>query len=182
VRIVGGELGGRPLHAPRGAATRPTADRVKEAMFNILGRPPPGARALDLYAGSGALGLEALSRGCADAVFVEQARPALAALWANIESLEVGARARVLEADAVRAIERLARGGERFDWIFVDPPYAGGQMERALGAVSRVCRHDGTVVAEHACRHAPSPAASLLPRDKRRYGDTCVSFYGLEAA
>jgi len=183
VRIVGGELGGRPLRAPRGAATRPTADRVKEAMFNILGLPPPGARALDLYAGSGALGLEALSRGCVEAVFVEQARPALAALRKNIDSLGVEGRARVVESDAIRAVERLAREGDRFDWIFVDPPYAAGEMERALGAVSAVCRHGSTVVAEHDRRRSPAHAArKLMLRDQRRYGDTCVSFYGLEAA
>ena len=152
-------------------------------MFNILGEPPAGARALDLYAGSGALGLESLSRGCADAVFVEKGRPALEALKRNIAALGVGERARVVETDAVRAIERLFRGGERFDWIFVDPPYAAGEMERALGAVSAVCKHQGTVIAEHDRRRAPSAdARPLVLRDQRRYGDTCVSFYGLEAA
>jgi len=152
-------------------------------VFNILGPPPGGARALDLYAGSGALGLEALSRGCADAVFVEQAPPALAALRANIAALELEERARVVENDAVRAIERLARGGEQFDWIFVDPPYAAHEIDRALDVVPAVCKRDGTVIAEHDRRRAPALDHSpLLLRDQRRYGDTCVSFYGLEMA
>jgi 16S rRNA (guanine(966)-N(2))-methyltransferase RsmD len=180
VRIVGGELSGRRLRAPRGAATRPTADRVKEAIFNILGAPPEGARALDLYAGSGALGLEALSRGCQEAVLVERAAPALDALRANVEALGATSRVRVLREDAVRAVARLERAGERFQWIFIDPPYAGGEMARALVAVGSVCATDGTVVAEHDVRNQPDVSVGALARrDHRRYGDTCVSFYGL---
>jgi 16S rRNA (guanine(966)-N(2))-methyltransferase RsmD len=182
VRIVGGELRGRRLRAPRGAATRPTADRVKEAIFNILGTPPEGAKALDLFAGSGALGLEALSRGCQSAVFVERAEPALAALRENIAQLRVDDRARVLRDDASHAARRLFRAGERFTWIFLDPPYAGGQMDHALSAVSQVCANDGTVIAEHDVRHEPKSEVGELSRhDHRRYGDTCVSFYARAA-
>jgi len=183
VRIVGGELSGRRLRAPRGSSTRPTADRVREAIFNILGAPGLGARALDLYAGSGALGLEALSRGCTHAVLVERAEAALRVLRANIAALGLAARARVVAGDVVRATLGLARAGERFTWIFLDPPYAAGVMERALDAVGKVCAPDATVVAEHDTRHLPAPAVGpLRERDRRRYGDTCISFYGLEAA
>jgi 16S rRNA (guanine(966)-N(2))-methyltransferase RsmD len=179
VRIVGGELSGRRLRAPRGAATRPTSDKVKQAVFNILGPPPPGARALDLYAGSGALGLEALSRGCSEAVLVEQTEAALAALRRNVADLGLGARAHVVADDAVRASSRLARAGERFTWVFLDPPYAAGEMQRALGAAGGVCAADGTVIAEHDTRHPPAAeVGTLTRRDHRRWGDTCVTFYG----
>jgi 16S rRNA (guanine(966)-N(2))-methyltransferase RsmD len=158
--------------------TRPTADRVKEAVFNILGAPPAGARALDLYAGSGALGLEALSRGCAETVFVERAAPALAALARNLAELGLAGRTRVLRDDAVRAASRLRKAGERFHWIFVDPPYATGEMARALAAVGPLCAPSATVVAEHDVRHVPDDSVGGLTRhDQRRYGDTEVSFY-----
>ena len=178
MRIVGGELRGRRLRAPRGAATRPTADRVRQAIFNILGAPPTGAAALDLYAGSGALGLEALSRGCARAVFVEQAAPALVALRENVGALGLADRARVVGGDVVRAAGRLLREGERFHWIFLDPPYAAAEMQRALGATGPLCAKDATVVAEHDVRNVPAEAVGSLRRsDQRRWGDTCVSFY-----
>src|SRR5262249_13222229 len=119
VRIVGGELGGRRLAAPKGARTRPTSDRVKEALFHILGAPPGGARVLDLFAGSGALGLEALSRGAAEAVFIESAESAERVLRANIAALGVTSRTRVIRGEALRIAARLGRQGARFAWIFI---------------------------------------------------------------
>jgi 16S rRNA (guanine(966)-N(2))-methyltransferase RsmD len=179
VRIVGGELSGRRLRAPRGAATRPTSDRVKEALFNILGRPAAGARVLDLYAGSGALGLEALSRGCAEAVLIERAAPALTALRANISALGLAERARVIADDAARAVTRLVHSGERFDWIFADPPYAAGeQAERLLGQLAPLCAPEAVIAYEHAARTpAPERAPGLARYDERRWGDTCVTLY-----
>jgi 16S rRNA (guanine(966)-N(2))-methyltransferase RsmD len=183
VRIVGGEFGGRTLRAPRGNATRPTSDKVRQAVFNILGTPPPGARALDLYAGSGAMGLEALSRGCESAVFVERAEAAERTLRENITALRVQARTRIVRDDASRATERLSREGERFHWIFVDPPYAADEMDRALRAAGGVCAEAATVIAEHDVRHRPGDAIGSLSRtDERRWGDTCVSFYALGGA
>jgi 16S rRNA (guanine966-N2)-methyltransferase len=183
VRIVGGELAGRRLRAPRGHSTRPTADRVKEAIFNILGPPPQDARALDLYAGSGALGLEALSRGISFAVLVERAEPALAALRDNVRALGLEPRCRIIKDDVTRAVRKLAQAGETFGWIFLDPPYAGGEMDRALGAAAAVCAQDVTVIAEHDVRNVPSRAVGgLTQRDTRRYGDTCVSFYALRSS
>ena len=183
MRIVGGEFGGRTLRAPRGERTRPTSDKVRQAVFNILGAPPPGARALDLYAGSGAMGLEALSRGCESAVLVEKAEPALVAMKENIAALALEARTRVVRDDAARATERLAKAGERFHWIFVDPPYAAGEMARALRAAGGVCAAESTVIAEHDVRHRPDDAVGALARrDERRWGDTCVSFYAFGGA
>src|SRR5436309_4205711 len=120
MRIVAGEWGGRTLRAPPGGRTRPTADRVREALFSILG-PIDGLRVLDLFAGSGALGIEALSRGAAQATFVERARPALTALRANLEALEISAE--VHAGDARAFLRNAAQAGRTYDLVFVDPPY-----------------------------------------------------------
>jgi 16S rRNA (guanine966-N2)-methyltransferase len=176
MRIVGGTLGGRVIRAPAGAATRPTSEKVRQAIFNIL----PGvenAHVLDLFAGSGALGLEALSRGAARAVFVEQAKPALAALRANIDALAVSERAQVVTGDAVAA----ARSAPAEPWrlVFVDPPYRSDLAVRAVQAIPPASLAPGAVVViEHDRRNAPPDAlGSLLRTDQRRYGDTFVSFY-----
>src|SRR6185436_7483904 len=110
MRIVSGVYGGRRLIAPKDARVRPTADRVSEAWMSILADELPGARVLDLYAGSGALGLEALSRGAASADFVELSPPSLRALEANVAALGVGSRARVHRGEALRFVERLGQG------------------------------------------------------------------------
>lgn len=135
MRIVGGRLKGRHLHAPGGRETRPTSDRLRETIFNILahgGYPPiAGARVADLFAGSGAMGLESLSRGAKEAVFVETARPALAALERNISELGLRSRARILRTDAAR----LTRAAAPVDIAFLDPPYGKGLAERALASL-----------------------------------------------
>lgn len=178
MRIVAGELGGRVLRAPHGAATRPTSEKVREALFNILGPPDPEHHVLDLYAGSGALGLEALSRGATSATFVERARPALTALRANLAALEVADRATVIATDVARFLA--APGpGPRWTWIFLDPPYAAGVVEATLAALpAERLTADAIVVVEHAHR-APPPdhAGFLLRTDLRRYGDTALSWY-----
>jgi 16S rRNA (guanine966-N2)-methyltransferase len=182
MRIIGGAAGGRRIRAPRGEATRPTADRVKEAIFNILGPPPEAARALDLYAGAGSLGLEALSRGVDQAVFVDRAGDAARAVRDNLATLGWEARGRVMVADVQAALARLAAAGERFDWVFVDPPYASDEAPRALdalgGARASVLGDAPVVVVEHDRRRAPADVHGVLARsDRRRYGDTEVSFY-----
>lgn len=187
MRIIGGSSGGRRLRAPRGQATRPTSDRVREAVFNILGPPPEGARVLDLYAGAGGLGFEALSRGAAVAVFVDRAEAAVRCLRANAAELAVEPRVRVVRADVGAALPRLAVASERFDWIFVDPPYASQEAERtlvALGGPQHVLLADEVVVVlEHDRRSAPPDATGVLALiDRRGYGDTCVSFYRRAAA
>jgi 16S rRNA (guanine966-N2)-methyltransferase len=177
MRIIGGSLGGRHLRAPRGLATRPTGDRVREAIFNILGPPPDAAKVLDLFAGAGGLGLEALSRGAAAATFVDQSAAACRAIDENARELGVESRVRVIRADVHRALPRLWAGG-RFDWVFLDPPYAGDDLTRALGALPPA----GVVIAEHDRRRPPPEEVNgrmggLVLADRRRYGDTEVSFY-----
>lgn len=178
MRIVAGELGGRVLRAPHGVATRPTSEKVRQALFNILGPPPDDTHVLDLFAGSGALGLEALSRGAATATFVERGRPALTALRANIDALGVRDRTRVADVDVDRFLA--APGpGPAWRWIFLDPPYAAGVTAAALAALPAArLAPDAVIVVEHAHRDPPPDRAGFLLRtDLRRYGDTALSWY-----
>jgi 16S rRNA (guanine(966)-N(2))-methyltransferase RsmD len=177
VRIVAGSLGGRVLRAPPGAATRPTSEKVREALFAIL-PDVTGAHVLDLFAGSGALGLEALSRGAAHATFVDSARPALAAVRHNLEALGVGDRATVLAGDAV-ALARRHPPAAPWQIVFVDPPYASDLAERSVEAIPAAhLAQDAVIVIEHDRRNTPPEAiGSLLRTDQRRYGDTLISFY-----
>jgi 16S rRNA (guanine966-N2)-methyltransferase len=176
--VTGGRLRGRRLRAPRGSATRPTADRVRESVFARLG-DFEGAAVLDLFAGTGALGIEALSRGAARAVFVERARPALAALEANLADLELAAAARVLRTNARAALGRLARERESFDVVFLDPPYG---IEEAGEALREVAEHGllaprGTLVLETSWRHPPGDVPGLVRAGERRFGETLVLCY-----
>ncbi len=179
MRIVAGQLGGRRLRAPAGAATRPTSERVREALFNILGPPPEDTHVLDLFAGSGALGLEALSRGAASATFADTARAALIALRANIAELGVGDRARVVAGDALAVVA--APPPAPWRWVFIDPPYRSDLAARALerlGAEPGSLAAGAVVIVEYDRRNPPLERhGSLLRTDLRRYGDTHLAFY-----
>jgi 16S rRNA (guanine966-N2)-methyltransferase len=167
IQIIAGEFKGRRLKTPAGDKTRPTASRVREAWFNIIQRSIRGARVLDLFAGSGALGLEALSRGAAAADFVEIRRPPLAALKANIKALKVEQRATIRRVDALKFAEKLHPG--QYDVAFADPPYEGDAAAR-LVALFRVTPFARIFAIEH-------PADRPIPGDDtRRYGDTAVTF------
>ena len=172
MRIIAGQWGGRRLVAPRGQGTRPTSDRVREALFSILG-PLDGERVLDLFAGSGALGLEALSRGAAHATFVERERAALRALRDNVADL--GAQADVVAADAKAFLRAAQERGAQYDLVFLDPPYrdaAGLAQELDLAVVLSA---GGRVVGESDRRQ---PLELPLPlTDERRYGDTLIRIY-----
>jgi 16S rRNA (guanine966-N2)-methyltransferase len=176
VRVIAGELGGRRLRAPSGRVTRPTADRVREALFSILGDRVPDARVLDLFAGSGALAIEALSRGAATATLVDNAAPAIRAITANLEAL--GADATVVRAEARRFLGGASRSGRSYDLVFLDPPY---RLAAALGrdlsaALAAVVAPGGAVVAESDRR---APLEIDLPlEDERRYGDTLIRIHG----
>ncbi|MBI3205899.1 MAG: 16S rRNA (guanine(966)-N(2))-methyltransferase RsmD [Myxococcales bacterium] len=182
MRVIGGRLGGRVLRAPKGEATRPTTDRVRESLFQILG-DLDGARALDLYAGTGALGIEALSRGACFAVFVEARRASAGVMRQNLEALGLTRESRVLVSTVERVGASLAGSGP-FDLIFADPPWA--DMSTALRAVGRLlasldladeCR----LVIEHPARE-PLPAPEgfpFEPDDVRQWGDTAVSMFSI---
>lgn len=178
MRVVAGRFGGRRLSAPRGRATRPTSERVREALFSMLGEVE-GARALDLYAGSGALGIEALSRGASVATFVDSGAGAVAAVRANLERLGIerrgpGAEARVVRSGAEAFLRSAERRGERFDLVLCDPPYnLAARRREALGRLlTGVLAPGARTVSES------SPAKPLrldLPvQVERRYGDTLI--------
>jgi 16S rRNA (guanine966-N2)-methyltransferase len=176
MRVVAGRLGGRSLRAVPGAATRPTSDRVREALFATLGDRVRGARVLDLFAGTGALAIEALSRGAAHAVLVEQAAPAVAVIRANLGALELTSSATVRRTRAETYLRTRSDGP--FDLVFLDPPYAVG-VGLLAGLLARLA--DGalaagaTVVVEAAARsEAPVWPPGLLGGSPRRYGDTAL--------
>src|SRR3954465_9836271 len=174
MRIVAGQWRGRRLATPPGRETRPTSDRGREALFSILG-PLDGERVLDLYAGSGALGLEALSRGARRAPFVDRAAPALRALGANIDAL--GAEARVIGGDVAGFLRSAREQGAEYDLVFLDPPYrAASAVGREL-SLRHVCASGARVVAESDRR---APLELDLPlTDERRYGDTLIRIHAL---
>jgi 16S rRNA (guanine966-N2)-methyltransferase len=180
MRVIAGRLGGRSLSAPRGLGTRPTSDRVREALFSILG-DVTGAVVLDLYAGTGALGIEALSRGAERAVFVESARPALAVLRQNLRDLGLTGVATVL-AQPVERARLLAEWS--FDLVLADPPYASvaeaaASLGRLAAAGPRFLKPEGKVVLEHAGRDAPPDVIGLVRVGTRSYGEASLSFYEL---
>ena len=172
MRIIAGTKRGARIAAPKGLATRPTGDRVREAAFNLIG-PVEGAAVLDLFAGSGAMGLEALSRGAASATFVESDRAACRTISQNLEKLGLTG-ARVVCADAVWALRQEPR---TYDLVLVDPPYElWPELEpRLAGALERVLAPDGLVVVETGSK--TEPALPLALRTSRRYGSARLTLY-----
>ncbi|MES1184743.1 MAG: 16S rRNA (guanine(966)-N(2))-methyltransferase RsmD [Myxococcales bacterium] len=181
MRVVAGRLRGRALSAPPGDATRPTGARVKEALFSILG-DLSGLRVLDLYAGSGALGIEALSRGAERAVFVESARPALACLRGNLSQLQLDAVAISLPLRVEGALAQLKRHGP-FELVLCDPPWRdvlAAQRELEALAGAGLFTAGARIVLEHAAKDTlPTVQAGsrLQVCDERRWGDTAISFF-----
>lgn len=171
MRVVSGDLGGRRLVTPAGSDTRPTSDRVREAMFNSLFSLDAieGARVLDAFAGSGALGIEALSRGALHATFVESGRDALAALRENLETLQLDAQGRVVPGDALAHLERAAAEGHHYDLVLLDPPYGFDQWDELLAAIPVSAR----VVIE-SDREVVVPDSWEVHR-RKRYGGTVVT-------
>ena len=180
MRIVGGTHRGRRLFVPKGLMIRPTADRVKEAIFNVLGPWIEGKSVLDLFAGSGSLGLEALSRGAREVVFVDNHPQSLAAIKRNIETLGLGDRARLMRLDLTRGPGRLAERADAFSLFFLDPPYGQNLAGHALNLIERngLVDPEAVAVVEHSRRDsldALDESAWFLERE-RKYGQTKVSF------
>jgi 16S rRNA (guanine966-N2)-methyltransferase len=179
VRIIAGSRKGHTIFAPRGLATRPTSDRVREAAFNLIG-PVDGASVLDLFAGSGAMGLEALSRGAERAVFVESDAESARAIERNLDKLRLTG-ATVVRRDARTALAAEAAAGRKYDLVLVDPPYGDWpELERSLVPyLADVLAPDGLLVVETAARVEPTV---LLPlRTSRRYGSARLTLYDRDA-
>ncbi|HEY0307642.1 MAG TPA: 16S rRNA (guanine(966)-N(2))-methyltransferase RsmD [Acidobacteriaceae bacterium] len=184
MRIIAGEYRSRVLTAPRGMETRPTSDRLRETLFNVLAPRIAGARFTDLYAGSGAVGLEALSRGALHAHFAENAPPALTAIRENLKLLGIGRNFMIHERSALAALDRLQQQQSVQDIIFLDPPYdAPKEYEQVLGllgstASARLLAEDALVIAEHAKRTPLAERYGTLQRTRElKQGDAALSFY-----
>src|SRR3954447_13671352 len=176
VRIIAGSNKGARIFAPKGQDTRPTGDRAREAAFNLIG-PVDGASVLDLFAGSGAMGLEALSRGAATAVFVENDREACRTIDRNLDKLRLTG-ARVVQQDALRALAAEAAAGRRHDLVLIDPPYEmfSSLQNRLSTYLPTVLSDDGLVVVETDARDEPELPA-LTKRTSRRYGSARISLF-----
>ena len=188
MRITAGVFRGRRLSAPEGLTTRPTADRTRQAVFNILEHAPwsqglQGLRVLDLFAGSGALGLEAISRGADFCLFVETAEVARGALGQNIEALGLSGRTRIHRRDAARLDERPGSAGEAFDLAFLDPPYGRGLGERALTALAQGgwLKPGAACVLERGPGEPTLAPAGYTVLDIRSYGVAELAFLSLDA-
>src|SRR5579862_4386244 len=152
MRVIAGKYRSRTLRSLKGQMLRPTSDRLRETLYNILGPQIPGTTFVDLYAGTGAVGIEALSRGARHAILVEQHAPAVALIRRNLESLKIGAEAEILGMNAARAIERLEARHVHAQFVFLDPPYAADvEYESTLEALgeSPLVAQDGRVIVEH---------------------------------
>jgi 16S rRNA (guanine(966)-N(2))-methyltransferase RsmD len=180
-RIIAGKGKGRRLKAPAGEATRPTAARLRQSLFDILSPRLPGCRFLDLFAGSGAIGLEALSRGAVHVTLVDEDREAVDSIRRNAAALAAaGGEARVLRQDARAAVMGLAAAGDRFDLVYLDPPYGSDLYEPVLERVAPLLRDDGLAVAEHFHKRDLPERIGRLERVRvARTGDHRLSFYRL---
>jgi len=179
LRVISGKCKAKKLFTFKGLSLRPTSDRVKESIFDILQKFPPGEKVLDLFAGTGALGIEALSRGARRAVFVEENARSGAALRKNIEACRLSGQAELVSKEVQAGLKALEERGDSFDLIFLDPPYGKGLACRTLQALSRssLIAPDTLIVAEHSPGEDLSSVPSLERIDWRKYGGTEVSFF-----
>lgn len=181
MRIIAGTLKGRRLATPVGRRIRPTSDKLRETLFNVLAPSVGGARVLDGFAGTGAIGLEALSRGAAHVTFVDAGRDALALIATNVAHCGLREGYAIIRATMAEAVDRLSN--ERFDLIVLDPPYDHPQRDSMLADVGGLLARDGVLVIEHARRDAmPTIAGALAWRRDVTSGDSALSFYGWPAA
>ncbi|QMV18169.1 16S rRNA (guanine(966)-N(2))-methyltransferase RsmD [Granulicella sp. 5B5] len=185
MRVIAGEYRSRALQAPKGMATRPTSDRLRETLFNVLSLRVEGARFVDLYAGSGAVGIEALSRGAEFCWFAEKAPAAVSAIRANLQSLKISGGFAVEERGVRRLLETLLSKGRSAEIVFLDPPYEAAEEYAStlgfLGLNHRVMLSDGAVVvAEHAKKQPLEERYGALQRGRvLQQGDAALSFYGV---
>ncbi len=184
IKIIGGNARGRRLRTPKGRSLRPTSALVKEALFDILPRDLSGFKVLDLFAGTGNLTIEALSRGAATAILVDSSAESLRTMRKNLEGLGLNDRTEIWNLNVFRALRALARKRECFDLVFLDPPYDRHLVETTLRCVAKnnLVAESGLLIAEHSVRE--SIAARYTPltlRDQRRYGKTLLSFFEISA-
>ena len=179
MRVIAGTLKGRKLDAPDWEGLRPTSDKLRGTLFNILAPRLDGARVLDAYAGTGAVGIEALSRGAAHVTFIEQDRRAAALIAGNLEKCRIADGYAIIGSTVLQGVERL-RGEPVFDVILLDPPYAS-DIQDVLQQLGEIVKPDGVVVLEHARKSAPPVAPGRLTRVREvRSGDSALTFYSCQ--
>ena len=179
MRIISGTARSRTIEAPKGRDTRPTLDRVRENLFNIIARNVPGARVLDLFAGSGALSLEALSRGAQSAVMVDRDRQAHLVEQKNTQSLGFTHQAKLMHCDWLSAVKTLKDEGAAFDLIFLDPPYAMSDLTQVTSSLLPLAAPSVLLVVEHAAGAPAAVSEKWALKDQRRYGYVGLSLYRL---
>ena len=180
MKIIGGEFKGRRIEIPKGVDIRPTSDKVREALFNIIKDQVGEASVLDLFAGSGSLGIEALSRGAKKAVFIDIQRKCIDSIKRNLKNLPLSAKVEVYQNDAFKAIKKLSDLKLRFDIILLDPPYYDNILKKSLLYICNydILNHSNLVVCEHFKKDImPDRLECLSKRRQVRYGDTLLSFY-----
>ena len=185
MRVIAGTYRSRILKSPKKLALRPTSDILRETLFNVLGPAVAGARFVDVFAGTGAVGIEALSRGAAEVVFIENHPPAVALIRKNLESLGIRSGATVLGADALRGLENLAAqhtaASRPFDFVFIDPPYAAAEeyarVLRVLGSASFLAPGSVVIAEHHKKFDLPAHVGSLTRFRVLKQGDAALSFY-----
>jgi 16S rRNA (guanine(966)-N(2))-methyltransferase RsmD len=183
MRIIAGKYRSRPLRGLKGLALRPTSDRLRETLFNVIRPSIEGAIFVDLYAGTGAVGIEALSRGAVRAIFVEHHVAAVVLIRRNLESLSIGGEAEILSMDVLRGLSRIETRHSAAQFIFLDPPYAAAaEYERVLAFLgkSSAIAPEGCVIAEHLRKQSLPDRAGTLERVRLlEQGDAALSFYKL---
>ncbi|MDA8236100.1 MAG: 16S rRNA (guanine(966)-N(2))-methyltransferase RsmD [Clostridia bacterium] len=185
MRVITGRAKGRQLKAPKGMNTRPTSDRVKEALFNVLGGKVENARFLDLFAGSGNVGIEALSRGAIEVFFVENNLKALKVIKENLELTGFQRQSQIISNDVIKALDALGRQQAQFDLVFVDPPYLKGYEQGVLDKINhyRLLAEGGILVIESSKRdQLPDEVGEIEHYRSQHYGDTCLSYYQIKSS
>ncbi|MGB2631032.1 MAG: 16S rRNA (guanine(966)-N(2))-methyltransferase RsmD [Candidatus Omnitrophota bacterium] len=180
MRIIGGEFRGRKIKHPGSGAVRPTKDRIRESVFNVIMGHVPGTKVLDLFAGSGAYGLEALSRGAEKAVFIEKRKDSSNAIRENIELLGLQGRTKVITYDVFKVLEGLKEDKERFDLVFADPPYSKDMAKKTLIKINHydILIHSGLLIIEHNIQEQlPDLEGDVSILKRKTYGNISISIY-----
>lgn len=182
VRVISGSARGLKLNTPGDDRVRPTTDRVKESMFNIIQDWVYDSQVLDLFAGSGALGIEALSRGASQAVFCDNSLDSIKIIKSNIEKARVDDRSQIVSGDFKRCLRDMEAKNQSFDMIFVDPPYYEGLFEEVLDTIRscKILKKDGIVIVEHDAKKPIGQVEGLEVYKEKKYGITMLTFYCLE--
>lgn len=182
VRVISGSARGLKLNTPGDDRVRPTTDRVKESMFNIVQDWVYDSQVLDLFAGSGALGIEALSRGASQAVFCDNSLDSIKIIKSNIEKARVADRSQIVSGDFKRCLRDMGTKNQSFDMIFVDPPYYKGLFEEVLDTIKacKILKKDGIVIVEHDAKRPIGQVEGLEVYKEKKYGITMLTFYCLE--